>query len=110
MPAVAKKKHAPDTDEPHFDLSKMKRGPSRHANRRLELPLAELRTSAGKTQIDAAKASGLDQSAISRLERRETLDDLEVGTLRRYVEGVGMKLELVAVAVNGARIVVTGAK
>ena len=46
------------------------------------LPLAGLRQAVGKTQSEVAHAAHMDQSEISRLERRE---DILLSTLRRYV-------------------------
>jgi len=42
----------------------------------------------------------MDQADISRLERKQDFDDCEVATLRRYLESIGGKLELVAVFGN----------
>ena len=72
---------------------------------RLEVSLREVRRLAGKTQTDVAKASGLAQSEVSRIEGR---DDSLTSTLRRYVEGLGGQLDLVA-RVNGREVVIRGA-
>lgn len=92
------------SDAPEVDLSKARRGPSRHAGKRLELPLAGVRTAVGKTQVDVAGASGIDQGDVSRLERR-AIDGMEIGTLRKYLAAMGVALELVAV-VGKTRIVI----
>jgi hypothetical protein len=105
MSTAAKKKIA-DPDEPAFDPSKMKRGPSRHANKRLVLPLAGVRTAAAKTQNDVSKASGIPQGEISRIENRDDLDVIAIATLRRYVAALGGTLELAAQFPNGARIII----
>ncbi len=63
------------------------------ANER-EMSLRELRQLAGATQVDVAKALGIDQGQLSRFERRE---DRLLSTLRRYVEALGGELEVVAV-------------
>ncbi len=101
-----KKKPLTDPDEPRIDLSKMKRGRSQFADRRLELPLAELRAFAGKTQVEISKANGIPQGEVSKIENREDLDVVAIATLRKYVEACGGKLELVAQFTNGARIVI----
>jgi hypothetical protein len=59
----------------------------------LEVNLRAVRELAGKTQVEAAKAAGMAQSDISEVERR---DDHLVSTLRRYVEALGGKLQIVA--------------
>ena len=68
------------------------------------LPLAGVRAAVGKTQVEASAASGINQGELSRLERR-AIDDMEVGTLRKCLSGLGVELELVALASNGARVV-----
>jgi predicted transcriptional regulator len=59
----------------------------------LEMNLRELRQAAGKTQEQLARAAKMKQSELSRSERRE---DHLLSTLRRYVEGLGGELEVVA--------------
>jgi DNA-binding XRE family transcriptional regulator len=59
----------------------------------LEMNLRELRQAAGKTQEQLAKAAKMKQSELSRAERRE---DHLLSTLRRYVEGLGGEIEIVA--------------
>ena len=66
------------------------------AKRGVHLPLRTLREAAGKTQAEVADASGIHQSDISRLEGRESFDDCQVATLRRYIEALGGRLDLVA--------------
>ena len=60
----------------------------------LQMDLRAIREMAGKTQVDVAGATGMAQSEISRLEKRE---DTRLSTLRRYVESLGGKLEVIAV-------------
>lgn len=55
--------------------------------------LAEVRKQRGKTQAQVAAALGIDQSDVSKLERRR---DLRVSTLRRYLRALGGELELTA--------------
>lgn len=59
----------------------------------LEMNLRELRLAAGKTQEQLARAARMKQSELSRAERRQ---DHLLSTLRRYVEGLGGELEVVA--------------
>ena len=95
MTTAKKRKPAAD-DMPSVEVSKMKRGPSRHAGKRLVLPLAGVRAAVGKTQVDVAAKSGLAQGDVSRLEARDDIDEVRLATLRRYIEGLGGELELVA--------------
>lgn len=53
--------------------------------------LAELRQLLGRTQVETAAAAGMDQSELSKAERR---DGHRVSTLRRYVEALGGELEV----------------
>jgi predicted transcriptional regulator len=55
-----------------------------------------LRDAVGKTQVDIAQQSQIDQADISRLESRSDFEDCQVATLRRYVEALGGSLEIVA--------------
>ena len=55
--------------------------------------LRDLRDLLGRSQVHIAGALGVDQSAVSKLERKA---DVYVGTLRRYVEAAGGTLEIVA--------------
>jgi hypothetical protein len=66
------------------------------AQRGVHLTLRTLREAAGKTQVDVAEASQIDQGDISRLEKRESFEDCQVSTLQRYVAALGGQLELVA--------------
>jgi transcriptional regulator len=45
------------------------------------------------TQVELAEMLGVTQATLSKLERRA---DLKVSTLRRYVESLGGRLEIVA--------------
>lgn len=64
--------------------------------------LAEIRKTLGRTQQDVADTLGVDQSEVSRLERRE---DLKVGTLSRYAEALGGRLELRITFPDGTTVV-----
>lgn len=54
--------------------------------------LRELRAITGLTQSEVAEVTGFAQGEVSKLERRE---DHLLSTLRRYVEALGGKLDLV---------------
>jgi len=58
-----------------------------------EMLLAEIRRQAGLTQVDLAKALGIKQPSLSKL---ETQDDMQISTLRRIIEALGGDLELIA--------------
>ena len=64
--------------------------------RGVRLSLKTLREATGKTQMEVAEQSQIDQADISRLEARTDFDDCLVATMRRYVEALGGTLELVA--------------
>lgn len=65
--------------------------------------LKDLRQAVEKTQVDLAEALGIGQDTISRLEQRS---DMLLSTLRRYIEGMGGKLELVAQFPNRQPVVI----
>lgn len=58
-----------------------------------EMLLAEIRKSVGLTQEDLAAAMGIQQPSLSKLENQ---DDMQISTLRRLVEGLGGRLEIIA--------------
>jgi len=58
-----------------------------------ELTLQELRKAHHKTQTEVAKELGMTQDQVSRLEQRS---DVLLSTLRKYVEGMGGRLSLIA--------------
>jgi helix-turn-helix protein len=70
----------------------------------LEMNLRELRQATGKTQTEVAAAANMRQGELSRAERR---DDHLLSTLRRYVEGLGGELEIIA-RVNGKTVKLRG--
>ena len=90
---MASKQHIKhDDDERPIDWSKAKiirRGPKRG----VRMSLQSLRVAAGKTQVELAAKADIAQSEVSRVESR---DDALVSTLRRYIEALGGKLEIVA--------------
>ena len=58
-----------------------------------EMLLAEMRHSVGLTQEDLAAALGIKQPTLSRLESQ---DDMQISTLRRLIQALGGKLEIIA--------------
>src|SRR5438132_11181918 len=79
------------------------------AQRGVHLTMRTLREAAGKTQVDVAAASQINQADISRLESQEDFDDYQVSTLRRYLAALGGQLEIVG-AFGDKRIVITGVR
>jgi len=79
------------------------------AQRGVHLSLRGVREATGKTQVDVAATSAIDQADISRLESRADFDDCQVSTLRRYLAALGGELELVA-AFGNKKIVLTAVK
>jgi len=65
--------------------------------------LKDLRLAVEKTQADLAQTLGVGQDTVSRLEQRS---DMLLSTLRRYVEAMGGKLELVAQFPNRPPVVI----
>lgn len=70
-----------------------------------EMTMRELRKARKLTQCEMAKALGIKQEQISRIEQRT---DLHISTLRRSVEAMGGRLSLVAEFPDGAPVVVSG--
>lgn len=79
------------------------------AQRGVHLTMRTLREAAGKTQIEVADASQINQADVSRLESREDFDDYQVLTLRRYLAALGGQLEIVG-AFGNKRIVISGVR
>lgn len=79
------------------------------AQRGVHLTMRTLREAAGKTQIDVAAASQINQADVSRLESREDFDDYQVSTLRRYLAALGGQLEIVG-AFGNKKIVISGVR
>ncbi len=100
-----KHRDAAEIDGPDdIDWSKVKViGRGIYAKRGVRMPLRSLRAAIGKTQVDVSEATGIAQSEVSRIEGR---DDALVSTLRRYVEALGGKLEIVAAFPLGHRITI----
>lgn len=57
-----------------------------------ELLLPEIRRLSGMTQVELARALGIKQPTLSRLEGR---GDMQVSTLKRVVEALGGQLDIV---------------
>jgi len=70
----------------------------------IALDLRELRKLAGKTQEEVAVALETTQGEISRFEKRE---DRLLSSIRKYVEGLGGELEVVAV-IGNKRLTLSG--
>jgi transcriptional regulator with XRE-family HTH domain len=70
-----------------------------YARLKAEMALEELRGALRMTQQQLAKILHVDQSAISKLERRT---DMYVSTLERFIEAMGGRLEIRAVFPEGS--------
>lgn len=70
-----------------------------------EMTLQELRQARKLTQVRMAKALGITQDGVSRLEKRS---DLLLSTLRKSVEAMGGNLSLVAEFPDREPIVLAG--
>jgi len=57
--------------------------------------LADVRQQHGLTQTDVAERLHISQTAVSRIERGD-LARSELSTIRRYVEAIGGKVEIIA--------------
>src|SRR5438270_11685722 len=70
-----------------------------------EMTLQELRRARKLTQVSVAKALGITQDSVSRLEKRS---DILLSTLRKTVQVMGGKLSLVAQFPDRAPVVLSG--
>src|SRR3979411_728856 len=70
-----------------------------------EMTLRELRRARKLTQVRIAKALGITQDSVSRLEKRS---DLLLSTLRKTVEAMGGNLSLVAEFPDRAPVILSG--
>jgi DNA-binding XRE family transcriptional regulator len=70
-----------------------------------ELTLRELRRARKLTQVRMAKALGITQDSVSRIEKRS---DLLLSTLRKTVNAMGGNLSLVAEFPDRAPVVLSG--
>ncbi len=94
--------------EPEENEFKRVLGRGLRAERGVRLSIRSVREAAGRTQIEVAAESQINQGDVSRLEKRESFDDCQVSTLRRYLAALGGELELVAVF-GDKRIALAGA-
>lgn len=58
-----------------------------------EMLLAEIRKQCGLTQDEMAKALGIKQPTLSKIESQS---DMQISTLQRLIEALGGQLELIA--------------
>ncbi len=70
-----------------------------------EMTLQELRRARKLTQVSVAKALGITQDSVSRLEKRS---DILLSTLRKTVQVMGGNLSLVAEFPDRAPVVLAG--
>lgn len=70
-----------------------------------EMTRQELRRAREHTQVEVAKALGITQDSVSRLEQRS---DLLLSTLRNYVEALGGSLSLIAEFPDHDPVVLSG--
>jgi len=70
-----------------------------------EMTLQELRSARKLTQVRVAKALGITQDSVSRLEKRS---DILLSTLRKTVQVMGGNLSLVAEFPDRAPVVLSG--
>lgn len=62
--------------------------------------LREARKASNMTQVELAKAMGVSQNRVSRMENGD-IGAMSLDTIRRYIEAVGGKISLVADLPNG---------
>src|SRR4051794_16507149 len=67
------------------------------AQRGVHLTLRGIREAVGRTQVEIAEGSNMDQGDVSRLEGRSDFADCQVDTLQRYIAALGGRMDLVAV-------------
>jgi len=70
-----------------------------------EMTLRELHRARKLTQVRMAKALGITQDSVSRLEKRS---DILLSTLRKSVQALGGKLSLIAEFPDRAPVVLSG--
>jgi len=70
-----------------------------------EMTLQELRRARKLTQVRIAKALGINQDSVSRLERRS---DILLSTLRKTVEAMGGSLSLIAEFPDRPPVILSG--
>ncbi len=70
-----------------------------------EMTMRELRKAHKRTQAQMAKALGVKQEQVSRIEKRT---DMHISTLRRSIEALGGELTLVAKFPNSPAVEIAG--
>jgi DNA-binding XRE family transcriptional regulator len=70
-----------------------------------EMTMRDLRKARNITQVEMAKALGVKQEQVSRIEKRT---DLHLSTLKRSIEAMGGELILTAKFPDGAPVRLTG--
>jgi len=85
--------------EARMSAESVARSDEMYARLKAEMALEELRGALRMTQQQLAKILHVDQSAISKLERRT---DMYVSTLERFIEAMGGRLEIRAVFPEGS--------
>jgi DNA-binding XRE family transcriptional regulator len=70
-----------------------------------EMTVRELRKAREITQVEMAKTLGVKQEQVSRIEKRT---DMHISTLKRAIEAMGGKLDLIATFPTGAPVKLTG--
>ena len=75
------------------------RSDEKYKRLKADMALEELRAALAMTQQQLAKSLHVDQSAISKLERRT---DMYVSTLERFIQAMGGRLEIRAIFPEGA--------
>ncbi len=70
-----------------------------------EMTMRELRKARSITQVEMAKALGVKQEQVSRIEKRT---DLHLSTLKRSIEAMGGELILIAKFPGGVPVRLTG--
>lgn len=88
---------------PKDDLREVKARTRKHLKAIEEASrLDAVRKALGRTQQEVAAGMGIGQNAVSQLEKR---DDLRLSTLHKFVESMGLHLELALVGTGGQRVV-----
>jgi DNA-binding XRE family transcriptional regulator len=86
--------------EKNFSASEQADIRSKSQEKIASIRLQQVRKSQHVTQKELAQTLGLSQSALSELERRP---NITLGTLHRYIEALGGKLEINAVFQEGKK-------
>ncbi|MCI5209809.1 MAG: helix-turn-helix domain-containing protein [Candidatus Electrothrix sp. ATG2] len=86
--------------EKNFSTSEQADIRSKSQEKIASIRLQQVRKSQHVTQKELAQTLGLSQSALSELERRPNITH---GTLHRYIEALGGKLEINAVFQEGKK-------